>query len=485
MVGPLLLVLAGCGEPPAPALVILALDNTRWDYTSLGDPAHDRTPSLREFAALPGSVTFERAYAAAPFSIASYSSLFTGRDAPKHGVGFRTMTVPEDATTMAEVLGTYGWRSAAFTGGAHLAAETRLGQGFAAFEDNDALSPFGRQATDALAWLDEARTDAPLFLFVHGYDAHIPYTAPSAMAERYDPAYTGPVHAVHGVLTMDGIASIRGGVYAGNPDAFNGLPPDEPRPRAFPLAPADLAHVAAHYGAAVRKGDYHLGEFLRALESRGIFDRAIVVVLGDHGEELGEAGAFQHGNSLGDNVLHVPVVVHFPGDTRPPRTWPGVVSLVDLLPTLLGALDIVPPAGIDGRDLRPELDGSVAPADVPARAATSKQVGVRDRDWLLVGDSGPGGPSGWALYRDGEGADVAATEPAVVARLAASLSGWPDEPGTDALVVTDAMLADKLRDGGYWVRRSAGTPVTSDAPVGPPPEPPAVGPTETPSAAAP
>jgi arylsulfatase A-like enzyme len=419
---------AGCADPhPAPALIVVALDNVRWDRTTLSGSAHPRTPALAGLAALPGSITFTRAYAAAPFSLASYASLFTSRDLVHHGVGLDRWVLDDEATTLAEALRGYGWHTAAFTGGVQLAAETGLDQGFDTF-DAGSLSPLATQLDAAVGWLRRvAPSNEPFFLLVHGYDAHVPYRAPPVLAEAYDPDYRGFVHEQPRFLTTPGLSGVQGGAWRGE-DGDHAL------------SPADVAHVAAHYDAAVRTGDYTLGRLLVELEALGLLDRATVVVLADHGEQLGEHGRFAHGPKLSEEVLHVPVVLHRP---RPdaPREWGEVFSLVDLAPTLLADFGLVPLAG-DGRVC--DLDD--APTPGVAKGAAQAYRAVRDRDWLAVENG-----DGWELQRDGAGPDVAAEHPDVVARLAAEVAAWPTgrvEPG-----VPDEELARELRAGGYWNAR--------------------------------
>lgn len=431
-----------CAPKEPPPLVLVAIDNVRWDHTSLAGGA-DYTPSLRELAELPGSVTFTNAYAAAPFSLASYTSLFTGKDAPHHGVGFSSMVVPPAETTLAEALSANGWRCAAFTGGAEVSHDTGLEQGFDPFDDGPPISPLSRSANAALTWLDSGPKRP--FLFIHGYDAHIPYSSPPLMAERYDPAYTGPVHQGMGLLTIPALASIEDGKLGGNPAAFTRY--GAPAPPPFALSEADIRHIGAHYSAAVRKGDYALGSLLRTFEARGLLDEAVLVVLADHGEELGEHGAFQHGNSLDDVVLHVPVVVHLPGSRAAPRRVDSLVSLVDLAPTLLDLLGVAPMAGVDGRSLRPLLDGGSLP-DRAVRAATHHRYALRTPEWWLGAALSPTGPT-WTLRAGGVADDVSAANPDVVTRLAAQLGDWPSDPGDAVLGGSDALRAT-LRDAGYW-----------------------------------
>jgi arylsulfatase A-like enzyme len=212
----LLLGLAACGgaepgaTPPAvvatptrPNLLLVSLDTVRWDHTSLAGYTRDTTPALGELAALPGATTFERAYAPAAWSLPAYASLLTGRDALSHGVGFQRSALEPGHTTITEALAAHGYATAAFTSGPHLIPETALGRGFATHEHITAASPMTPAVSGALGWLDTHDADEPFFLMVVGYDAHTPYTAPSAFAELYDPGYRGFLHQADNPLRDD------------------------------------------------------------------------------------------------------------------------------------------------------------------------------------------------------------------------------------------------------------------------------------------
>lgn len=429
---------AAVAEGPR-SLVVIALDDVRYDRAGLEGEATARMPAMKAFAALPGSVALTSAYAPATFSQASYASLFTGRDAPNHGAGFSARPLGSDATTLAEALNAYGYRTAAFTGGAQVSRVAGLNQGFTTFRESAALSPLALQATRAVAWLDEHAADTePIFLFVHGYGAHIPYAGP--LGELYDPGYGGPLHGIQDALGMPGLMNVAKGVMS--------IPGRAP----ISLSAADVTHIAAHYDGAVRYEDYHLGRLLRELDTRGILDRSLVVVMSDHGEELGEYGAFRHGPAVTEEVLHVPVVVRFPEGGRA-RAWDGVVSLTDLAPTILDYLGVVAPAGIDGEDVLDALRGGGEPTPRVAKAASGCCYAVRTPEWLLSGQLVEGAEPVWALYADGKGEDRAAARPEVVAELKAALKGWPATPGHIAGVEKappDPALLEQVRKAGYW-----------------------------------
>lgn len=565
-----------------PSIVLVSLDNVRWDHTSLSGYERDTTPNLARFARSPGARVFERTWSPAAWSLPAYASVFTGHDALDHGVGFRTAGVDGAHATLAEMLAAYGYRTAAFCSGPHLDPATQLGRGFSTYEHLTPFTSISVAVDGALRWVTVGAEDpAPFFIFVHGYDAHTPYSTPSELSEVFDRGYQGRLHSplpgqvescawtsptrtcTHALVsqTPEELHAVQdrwaetdlllgpeqawfrvpGGqrVDVADPDQREALwglyqaheetpgeprtvaelqqgwhrtrdraVPEEPRiaaalaslrlagldavleerddgvffPSALPVRslelrldfePEDVHHFIAHYDSALLTADYQLGRLLRGLDERGVLEHALVIVMADHGEALGENGRFAHDAEDGDKVFRVPLLVRLPDGARASRPA-GIASLSDLVPTLADYLDVPAPAGIEGISLMPLIRGE-AGTRMMVREASMCCYGVRSAEWELrgvreadVGFSLDGlpirpiaplarnwGPMRWELYRDGAGPDVAAEHPDVVAELRAALAPWPEEPDGDPRVTHGAVndrpdLQEALRTGGYW-----------------------------------
>ncbi len=451
---------SGCASDPAPQapplpgrpnIVLVSLDTVRWDHTTLAGYHRPTTPALAELAALPGSTTFERAYAGAAWSLPSYASLFTGLDAMGHGVGFLRTELDPAHATLAEALSAYGYRTAAFTSGPHLHPSTGLNRGFATYDHLDNLGPMAPMVDGALSWIDQ-RPPEPFFLFLVGYDAHSPYAAPSAFAELFDPDYDGFLHYATSDVPDDPCE--RRGATRTCLRVFPG------RMRGGGIDPADQAHTAAHYDAAVRAADYGLGRLLDGLEQRGLLEDSLLVVLADHGESLGEEkGRFHHDDQVGDAVFHVPLVIRLPGGQAPAARSDALISLVDLSPTLLELLQMQPPASAKGHSFLAELGLPSAhePGHDAVIGASLCCYWARDRDWELRGrDRSQGQAMAWSLHRDGQGPDLASEQPAILGSLQGRLAHWPPHPGgTEGLPGSlpedqQEVLRQALKEGGYW-----------------------------------
>lgn len=288
----------------SPNLVVISLDTTRADALSCygaprptydATPEKARTPVLDAFAA--EGLRFERFYAQSPTTLASHTTLFTGLDPHEHRVVRNGYPLPEEAPTLAMRLRREGYETRAILGAAALESGTGIERGFVHYDDRAPelrgvmYQSRADQVVDrTFASLDRrAEPDAPLFLFVHFFDVHSPYEPPEPFRSRFlDPDYDG------------GWAD----------------PESKPRPIAKRLERGDptvTPHVLAingRYYAEAAYLDSQVGRLLTGLESRGVLDDALVVVVGDHGETLDERPHFgwTHGSTVGEGLMHVPLI---------------------------------------------------------------------------------------------------------------------------------------------------------------------------------
>ncbi len=293
----------------APNVLLITLDTTRADRLGCYGHSAAHTPHLDALAG--GGALFERAFAPAPLTLPSHATMLTGLYPPQHGVRANGENrLPADVMTLARILKQRGYATGAFVAAFVLNRKFGLDSGFDLYDDDladatqeglgtHAYRPGEQVVSSALQWLGTARR--PFFCWVHLFDPHYPYLA---HADRYGEAYLE------------------------NP-----------------------------YDAEIRYVDEQCERLLEFLKNAKLSDRTIVVVVGDHGEALGQHGERSHSMLLYNSTLHVPWLVSAPGITRPGTRIPANVSLVDLFPTVLDCLKLPIPAGLSGRSLRPALEG--------------------------------------------------------------------------------------------------------------------------------
>ena len=427
--------LGACGRRPSRTPVLLiSIDTLRPDHLGAygyGEPTSPHLDAFRKDAVL-----FANAFSHAPSTLVSHASLLTSLLPPHHGAKISNdLALPLEVTTLAEVLRGAGYATASWNGGIQLDAAYGLDQGFTVYES---VKPRGASAeslvdqTDRFAHVvEQARafmsTNPSFFLFLHTYEVHHPYSPDPRDLDLFRKGYAGPLPDLVSVELLKRIAA------------------GEQR-----LEEADRRHVVATYDAEIHSMDRAFGDLLVFLKERGLYDRALMVVTSDHGEEFGEHGKVGwHSHTLYDELLRVPLLVKLPGQRGGGSTVEVTARGIDVAPTILAVLGLKSPAAFAGRDL-------LAPGDPPAgadltlasRDVTDPNVvmALRTPGWKLIDDRL------YDLGRDpGERLDVAAAEPARARELAerrrALVESRPRPPRRAAQA--DDELRERLRSLGY------------------------------------
>jgi len=280
---------------------VISLDTTRADHLSLYGYALPTSPSLDRFAAK--AVVFESARTVVPLTGPSHASLFTSLYPHQHGAFRNGIPLRKDVVTLARILSARGYDCAAFVSGWTLKGKLcGLQEGFRiydeAFTQRYKLLNRERPAEDVTkavgAFLDSGRYSRPLFLFVHYFDPHDPYRQHEGFRESL-------------------------------------------RARAAALG-WNLPDKVCDYDNEISYMDHHLGELLLHMEKRGLLEHAVLWIVGDHGESLGEHGYWGHGRRVYEPNLRIPMVLYAPAWFRTPARIPQPVTTLDVLPTLLGLL---------------------------------------------------------------------------------------------------------------------------------------------------
>jgi hypothetical protein len=305
-------------------VLLLTVDALRADHVGAYGYARPTTPSIDRFAR-EGAV-FEHAYTPTPHTSYAVTSLMTGkymRPLLLQGMGL-------DSDTWAGLLRKYGYRTAAFYPPAVFFIDASRFEPFSvrSLDFEYRWVEFAEGATrlgQVERYLGEAGTEQPLFVWVHLFSPH----------EPYEP------HAEH------------------------------------PFGDRDVDR----YDAEIAHADATLGKIAAAFLARR--PRGVVVVTADHGEEFGDHGGRYHGTTVYEEQVRVPLVVWAPGIVVPRRVKEPV-SLIDLLPTVLSAMDIPRPPRLRGRDLGPLLAGTAPAGEGLAYAETDEQSLLASQSLRLV-----------------------------------------------------------------------------------------------------
>jgi arylsulfatase A-like enzyme/Flp pilus assembly protein TadD len=322
---------------PALNVVLITIDTLRSDHVGCYGYKGIKTPNIDGLAA--DGVRFERAFAVVPVTLPSHTSMLTGTYPMLSGMhDFSGNKLSPAQPTLASVLKQAGYQTGAVIASAVLDSRFGLNQGFDFYYDHfefsrldeanlDQMQRPGNVVADvALDWLQKdwltKNPQKKFFLWMHLYDPHFPY-------QPHDP-YSGE--------------------YAAQP-----------------------------YDGEIAFADEQVGRLLRFLKEKGIYQKTVIVLCGDHGEGLGEHGEKTHGFFIYNTTMHVPLIIRLP-ENAGVRTISDPVSLVDLMPTVLGAVGLEVPPQVQGRSLLPEIRD-----DHPRDDRRHQDQAERDR--VLYGES--------------------------------------------------------------------------------------------------
>ncbi len=311
------------------SVLLITVDTLRADAVGAYSGRAGLTPWIDRLASR--GVVFDDAHAHNVLTLPSHANILSGRYPVDHGVrdnaGFR---FPQGTDTLATLLAARGYRTAAFVSAFPLASRFGLGRGFEFYDDafvgagaRPAFLEQERPGTETVArtrrWL-EAQRGRPFFCWVHVFEPHYPYQPPEPFAARF---------------------------------------PGDP------------------YHGEVAAADAALGPLLEPVLAAGGQGRTLVVLTSDHGESLGEHGELTHGIFAYEATLRVPLILYQPRLFDARRVF-APARHVDLLPTILDALALAPPAGLPGRSLLRVAAGAPAEETTSYFEALSGQL---NRGW--------------------------------------------------------------------------------------------------------
>jgi arylsulfatase A-like enzyme/Flp pilus assembly protein TadD len=404
-------------------VVLITLDTTRADALGTYGQALPTTPNLDRLAET--GVVFEQAMTSSPATLPSHATIFTGLQPFAHGVRANAGYVLADRhTTLAEVLAKHGYRTGAEIAAAVLSAESRIAQGFE--HRRDASSPgvqlvsltfapntpdqkivtkpirLGSDITRRGIEFIERNRGEPFFLWLHYFDPHSPYKAPSE---------------------------------------FNAEIPSSP------------------YHAEVASADHEVGRIVERIEDLGLRERTLVIVTADHGEGLGDHGEATHSFFVYDSTMRVPLIFWGLEGRLESRRVESLARTVDIAPTVLELLELPGLANAQGASLAAQLTGRPGGPSVAYGESSMRFYGIfgipplrtlREGRWKYIHKVSP------ELYDvvadPGELTNRIADKPEEAERLRARLEAMIRDappPPEDAIAPLDSRIAAQLAALGY------------------------------------
>lgn len=310
---------------PGAPVILISVDTLRADHLPAYGYRAVETPNLD--ALRKDGILYENAYAQVPLTLPSHAAIFTGLLPPQNGVrdnlGYALGPKP---ATLAAFLAEQGYATGGAVSSIVLSHATGISRGFEFYEDaveptkvNQTLSRVQRRGNETAAFLQEwigGRGGKPFLAFLHLFEPHSPYEPPEPFLSRY----------------------------------------------------------ALPYDGEIARSDEIVGGFLKFLKDRGLYDRAIVIFLSDHGEGLGDHGEDEHGVLLYREAIRVPLIVKLPGGRHAGATVKGPVALTDVFPTVAALAGFAIPPGLAGRPLTEGLPGAPPASAGPPRRIYSETL---------------------------------------------------------------------------------------------------------------
>jgi len=451
--------LAGCGEDESLAKVrrvnvaLIVLDTTRADAVEGYADLEVHTPTLRKLAS--EGVLFENARTTSAWTLPAHGSLFTSLFPSRHGAHSEGGGLDPARTTLPEIL-SKTHDSAGFSENPHIVEARGFARGFDHFAETwrgqDDLTVPPPTERHIAEWFEGRDASKPFFLFVNLMTPHLPYTPPRELEARLVPKLDRRI--------LDNFRSV-----------------DEGHARlqmmgSLTFKRFDFSILRALYRAEVSYADQRLAAILDLMGGASVLDQTLIVVVGDHGENIGHHGMMEHQFGLYESLLRVPMIMRLPGVFPKGSVRNEPVQIVDVMPTILDALEWP-------RDQWPAMEGRSLlglpiPMDRPVYAEYMRPDGQQalfhaiDPDFdftpfsrrlksiqvkqfkLIVPD--PGERELYNLLKDPEEKNnIASKLPSIADRLQTQLLEWIERGESDPShpIEVDPQTRNALRKLGY------------------------------------
>lgn len=328
---------------PGYNVIMISLGNVGTEHMSLYGYSRKTTPLLDTWAK--GALVFEDFFSPASWTLPVATSLFTSLQPYSHKVNYRYHhnILDKRIKTLAEILKDSGYRTAAFTGGLDYKFSFGHMRGFDDYAKNADFTSLSVTLKQAKEWLEKNK-DQKFFLFVHGYDAHCPFTPPKPFLGTFS-SREGKNITVDNTLCLRGYEDSKNGIVIGY--YFKDI-----NSKKVILTKDDIDYLRDLYDEEVLLEDNLVGKFLEYIQEQFSRD-TVIIVLAEHGEMFARHGRFGRAGTvrgnLYDDVIHIPLAIRLPNGEG--QRISGLGQVIDLMPTLLEILRISGPKYMQGKSL--------------------------------------------------------------------------------------------------------------------------------------
>jgi choline-sulfatase len=365
--------LSGCGGESAPkgndkdVVALVIIDTLRRDALGCYGNTEAHTPTIDGLAK--EGTRFGQAISASGWTLPSVASIMTGNWPAMHkalGKNTRLTPITEDLPMASEVFAANGYTSIGFANAAFLSPLLGLDRGFDLFDHKHAYNWEIRRAdetVDAALNVISQREGEKIFLLLHLFDAHLDYDPPDGFITPFIGARREPDLPI----SMKECLALRQGE-------------EHTAPK-----PADIEYIQSAYQGEVAFVDTAIERFIGGLKELGRWDATTMVITSDHGEEFWDHGGFEHGHTLYDELVRIPLVIRAPKDiTLSSHLVERQVRTIDIMPTLYNMAGIKNFPSFIGESLLPDMLGQT-PARIPPAFSQGTLYGADKMSWRHEG----------------------------------------------------------------------------------------------------
>lgn len=333
----------GLGSPKdRPNILWIVMDTARADHLSCYGYNRKTTPNIDRIAS--EGVLFENAISAAPWTLPSHASMFTGMFPSRHGADGEHVYLADEFLTIAEVLSSHGYRTFGYSNNHFLYPYHNLTQGFGTLEVTEWGRKFRKELADSLL-INAARLQVPGLVGTSDAGAH----RTNRMVEKWiTDSHNSNTSFFIFINYMEVHSPYGDTPYSGH---FLGSTNRKEAGRAnqnpYPyisgkveMSDRDFEMLRALYDGDMLYLDYRMNQLFDHLRQLGIMDDTVLIITSDHGENFGEHRLLGHVLCVYDTLLHIPLIIRYPKLFPPKLRIQEQVQTVDILPTILDIVGI-------------------------------------------------------------------------------------------------------------------------------------------------
>jgi len=335
---------------PRPNIILISIDTLRADHLSCYGYKRP-TPNIDALAE--DGILFESAISQAPWTTASHMSVFTSLYPSVHRVTHNALS--DVQSTLTSVFQNSGYETAAFVEATALDPRFGFKRGFDLYQKKSD-DPSARANNERIFhWLQSRSSGKPFFLFAHYYDVHRKYQPPSPYDKIYAP------HEIDVDYLITG-----------------------PYGRRRSITFQQIYDIVALYDGEIRYVDDQIKNLVQFLKDHRLYQNSMIVLMADHGEGFLDHSLLDHGNSLYQELIHVPLIIKLPGNRNSGSRRSQTVRLIDVLPTVLDYTGLKANGLMQGNSIMPALYGDSRAANSAYATEAEGSDMIFSGGWKLI-----------------------------------------------------------------------------------------------------